>query len=150
MKIWFLIIVAFFSVLIPTTMAASPIDAIAAPLQEQMNTAGQELQQKAAQHIMEENLTAEHVAQDLNATAENLTEQAREKLNEELRQRIGQGLNLTGEQLSQRAEQELKKQVEQKTQAPGFGFTLTLTGLLAAIYLLQRKSHEAIKGGKEV
>jgi len=81
------------------------VDAIAAPLQEQMNTAGQELQQKAAQHIMEENLTAEHVAQDLNATAENLTEQAREKLNEELRQRIGQGLNLTGEQLSQRAEQ---------------------------------------------
>lgn len=132
MKIWCMIIVAAFSALIPMAMAASPIDAIAAPLQEQVNTAGQELQQKAVQHIMEGNLTTEHIAQDLNATKENLTEQAKEKLNK-------QSLNLTPEQLSQRAEQELKKQVAQKMQAPGFEFTLALIGLLAAIYLLQRR-----------
>ena len=135
MKIWCMIIVAAFSALIPTAMAASPIDAIVAPLQEQVNTAGQELQQKAVQHILEGNLTTEHIAQDLNATKENLTEQAKEKLN----QKLNQSLNLTPEQLSQRAEQELKKQVAQKMQAPGFEFLLALIGLLAAIYALQRR-----------
>jgi len=139
MKIWCMIIVAAFSALIPMAMAASPIDAIAAPLQEQVNTAGQELQQKAVQHILEGNLTTEHIAQDLNATKENLTEQAKEKLNKELDQKLNQSLNITPEQLSQRAEQELKKQVAQKMQAPGFEFTLALIGLLAAIYLLQRR-----------
>ncbi len=129
---------AAFLASIPVAMAANPIDAIAAPLQEQVNVAGQELQQKAAQHILEGNLTSEHIAQDLNATKENLTEQAKEKLNEELSQRLNQGLNLTPEQLSQRAEEELKKQVSQKMQAPGFEFALALTGLLAAIYLLRK------------
>jgi len=139
MKILCMIIVAAFFVLIPMAMAASPVDAIAAPLQEQVNVAGQELQQKAAQHIMEGNLTTEHIAQDINATAENLTEQAREKLNSEINQKLNQGLNLTAEQLSQRAAEELKNQVSQKMQASGFEFLLALMGLLAAIYLLQRR-----------
>ncbi len=140
MKIWRIIIAATFLALFPSAMAANPIDAIAAPLQEKANVAGQELQQKAAQHILEGNLTSEHIAQDLNATRENLTGQAKEKINEELSQRLNQGLNLTPEQLSQRAEEELKKQVTQKMQAPGFEFILALTGFLGAIYSLRRRT----------
>ncbi|VVB69018.1 Uncharacterised protein [uncultured archaeon] len=139
MKIWCMIIVAAFSALVSLAMAASPIDAIAAPLQEQVNTAGQDLQQKAVQYIMEGNLTAEHIAQDLNATAENLTEQTRERLNSEINQKFNQSLNLTAEQISQRAAEELKNQVSQKMQAPGFEFILALTGLLAGIYVLRRR-----------
>jgi len=139
MKIWSIIIAAAFLALFPLAMAANPIDAIAAPLQEQVNVAGQELQQKAAQHILEGNLTSEHIAQDLNSTKENLTEQAKAKLNEEINQKLNQGLNLTPEQLSQRAGEELKKQVSQKMQAPGFEFILALTGFLGAIYSLRRR-----------
>lgn len=138
MKIRSLIFAAAFLASFPTAMAANPIDAIAAPLQEQVNVAGQELQQKAAQHILEGNLTSEHIAQDINATKENLTEQAKAKLNEEINQKLNQGLNLTPEQLSQRAEEELKKQVTQKMQSPGFEFILALTGFLGAIYSLRR------------
>ena len=139
MKIWSIIIAAAFLALFPLAMAANPIDAIAAPLQEQVNVAGQELQQKAAQHILEGNLTSEHIAQDLNSTKENLTEQAKAKLNEEINQKLNQGLNLTPEQLSQRAGEELKKQVSQKMPAPGFEFILALTGFLGAIYSLRRR-----------
>ncbi len=139
MKILCMIIVAGFLALNPVAMAVSPIDAIAAPIQEQVNVAGQELQQKAVQHILEGNLTSEHIAQDLNVTAENLTDQARERLNSEIDQKINQSLNLTAEQLSQRAAEEVKNRVSQKMQASGFEFPLALMGLLAGIYLLQRR-----------
>jgi len=64
MKTWNIIAVALLA-LIPITFAQTPIDAVTGPAQEQMNAMGQELQQKAVQHIVEGNLTQEHISQEL-------------------------------------------------------------------------------------
>ena len=99
-----------------------------------MNTAGQQLQEKATQHILEGNLTQEHIAQDLNATKDNLTAQARAKINQ-------MNLNLSPEQLQQKAAEELKKQVsEQIKQQPGFEAALAILATLAAVGLFRRRN----------
>jgi PGF-CTERM protein len=103
--------------------------------QEQTNAMGQQLQQKAVQHIVEGNLTQEHISQELDATKQNLTMQAREKLNQEL----NESLNLTPEQLQQKATEELKKQVNQKVQQPGFEYAFALAGILGTALILRRK-----------
>jgi lipopolysaccharide export system protein LptA len=59
--------------LVPTVFAQNPIDAVAGPVQEKMSSAGQQLQQKAVQHIVEGNVTPEHLSQELNANKQNLT-----------------------------------------------------------------------------
>ena len=87
-------------------LAQNPIDSIAGSLQEQMNTAGQQLQEKAAKHIVEGNLTQEHIVKDLDATKKNLTEQAKNQLDK--------NLNITPEQIREKAAEELKNQVNQK------------------------------------
>ena len=91
--------------------------------------------QKAVQHIAEGNLTQEHISQELDATKQNLTMQAREKLNQEL----NESLNLTPEQLQQKATEELKKQVNQKVQQPGFEYAFALAGILGTALILRRK-----------
>jgi len=112
MKILYLILMACLLAIFSTAAAQNPLEAAASSLQEQMNTAGQQLQEKAAKHVLEGNLTQEHIAQDLNATKGNLTAQARAKINQ-------MNLNLSPEQLQQKAAEELKKQVsEQIKQQP--------------------------------
>jgi PGF-CTERM protein len=132
MKTWIMITVALLA-LVPTAFAQNPIDAVAGPVQEKMNTAGQQLQQKAVQHIVEGNVTPEHLSQDLNANKQNLTAQAKKKLNQEL----DANLNLTSEQLQQKATEELKKQVIQ--QVPGFETLIALIGLLGVALVIGRK-----------
>lgn len=111
--------------------AQNPIEAAASSLQEQMNAAGQQLQERAVQHILEGNLSQEHIAQDLNATKGKLTEQARAKVKQ---------MNLTAEQLQQKAAEELKKQVSQQIpQQPGFEAALAILSTLAAAGLIRRR-----------
>ena len=133
MKTWNIIAVTLLA-LMPIAFAQSPIDAVIGLAQEQKNTMGQQLQQKAVQHIVEGNLTQEHISQELDATKQNLTMQAREKLNQEL----NESLNLTPEQLQQKATEELKRQVNQKV--PGFEPLIALIGLLGVALVIGRKN----------
>jgi PGF-CTERM protein len=99
-----------------------------------MNAAGQQLQQKTVQHVLEGNLTEEHISSELNATKENLTEQVRDKINQE----IDESKNLTPEQIKQKAEEELNKRLAQ--QQPGFEVTLALLACLGAVSLIRRRN----------
>ncbi|MFA6373334.1 MAG: PGF-CTERM sorting domain-containing protein [Methanothrix sp.] len=130
----YLILMAYILAIFSTAAAQNPFEAAASSLQEQMNTAGQQLQEKAVQHVLEGNLTQEHIAQDLNATKDNLTVQATAKINQ-----ISQ--NLTPEQLQQKATEELKKQVsEQIKQQPGFEAALAILATLAAVGIIRRRT----------
>jgi len=137
MKIVHLISIAVLLAAISIVSCQNPIDALAESLQNQINTSGQQIQDKAVQHILEGNLTREHIYSDLNATRENLTEQARSKVNQE----INESLNLTPEQLKLRAEEELKKRVSQQIpQQPGFDAALAVLAALAAVCLIRRRA----------
>ena len=133
MKTWNIIAVALLA-LIPITFAQNPIDAVTGSVQEQINTMGQQLQQKAVQYIVEGNLTQEHIYQELNATKHNLTEQAKDKLN----QKLNENLNLTPGQIQQKATEELKRQVTQNV--PGFEALIALIGLLCVALVIGRKN----------
>ena len=133
MKILHLILMAYLLAVISIAAAQNPFEAVASSLQEQVNTAGQQLQEKAAKHVLEGNLTKEHIAQDLNATKDNLTAQAIAKINQ-------MDLNLSSEQLQQKAEEELKRQASEKIkQQPGFEAALGILATLAAALLLWRR-----------
>jgi len=137
MKILYLILGASLLAVISTALAQSQIDAAVGSIQEQMNSEGAQLQEKAVEHILEGNLTQEHIVQDLNATAENLTAQAYAQVNQEL----DENLNLTPEQLKLKAEEELKRRVnEQIQQQPGFEVILAMLGTLAAVVLIRRRN----------
>jgi DNA primase len=137
MKIRSLIITAALLALITVASAQNPIDAVAGSLQEQVSAAGEQLQQKAVQHVAEGNLTREHITQDLNATAENLTGKARQQLE----QKLNQNLNITPEGLEQRAKEELKNQLNQRiNQQPGFPAILAVLVMLAAGCLIKRRN----------
>ncbi len=116
--------------MMPIAFAQNPVGAA----QEQLNTVGQQLQQKAVQHIVEGNLTQEHISQDLNATKQNLTGLAKEKLN----QKLNESLNLTPEQLQQKATEQLKEQSNQKV--PGFEALIALIGLLCTALVAGRRN----------
>jgi hypothetical protein len=134
MKILHLILLVGIFAMISSAAAQNPLEAAAGSLQEQFNAAGQQIQEKAVQHVLEGNLTQEHIAQDLNATKDNLTAQATAKITQ-----ISQ--NLTPEQLQQKATEELKKQVsEQIKQQPGFEAALGILATLAAFGLLRRRN----------
>ena len=134
MKFLHLMLVAYLLAIFSTAAAQNPFEAAASSLQEQMNTAGQQLQEKAAKHALEGNLTQEHIAQDLNATKDNLTAQATAKISQ-----ISQ--NLSSEQLQQKATEELKKQVsEQIKQQPGFDAALAILATLAAVGIIRRRT----------
>jgi polyribonucleotide nucleotidyltransferase len=134
MKTWSIILAATLIALISTVSAQNPLDAVAGSLQDQVNSAGSQLQQKAAQHVLEGNLTQEHLTQDLNAAKENLTGQAAKKIN--------QNLNLTSEQLQQqiqqKANEELKNQASAIAKQPGFDGFLAIAGILAIALLMRR------------
>ncbi len=134
MKILHLILMAGLFAMISNAAAQNPLEAAASSLQEQVNTAGQQLQEKAVQHALEGNLTQEHIAQDLNATKDNLTAQATAKITQ-----ISQ--NMSSEQLQQKAAEELKKQVSEKIkEQPGFEVALGILATLAAFGLLRRRN----------
>jgi len=128
MKMRNIVVIALLA-LIPTVIAQNPIDAVTGSLQEQINTVGQQLQENAAQHIVEGNLTQEHISQDLNATTEQLRKEALEKINP--------ALNVTSEQLEQKAKEELEKQLNQNV--PGFEIAFDLTGILGTVLILRRR-----------
>lgn len=133
MKVLYLILMASILAMVSTAAGQNPIEAVASSLQEQMNTAGKQLQDKAVQHILDGNLTQEHIAQDLNATKDNLTEQAKATIDE--------NLNITAEQLTQKAEEELKKRAAQELQKqPGFQAAFAILATLAAVGLMRRRS----------
>jgi PGF-CTERM protein len=123
------IVVIALLALIPTAIAQNPIDDLTGSVQEQLNTVGQQLQQKTAQHIVEGNLTQEHISQDLNATTEQLKKDALEKINP--------ALNVTSEQLEQKAKEELKKQLDKNV--PGFEYASALIGMLGTALILRRR-----------
>lgn len=123
---------ALLTVFMTTAMAANPTD-IVAPVQQQINQAQGDLQQKVVQHIAEGNLTPEHLQKDVNATKEELTKKAAE---------IQQNASVTGQQLQQKAKEEVKNQanqVNQKVQQPGFEAILAAAGILATAYILRRR-----------
>ena len=124
---------AGFLAIVSTTAAQNPIDSITGSITEQVNAAGQQIQEKAVQHVLEGNLTDEHIFADLNATKDNLTEIARAKINQE----IDESKNLTPEQIKTKAEEELKRRMSQ--QQPGFEGFLTLLAALAAVGLMGRR-----------
>lgn len=127
-----LIIFAMALTALPGAIAANPIDLIAAPLQEKLNTNTQDLGNKAIEHIAQGNLTQEHISQDINATKEQIRKDAMEQVN--------QGLNITAEQIEQRAKEELKNQVNQRAQQPGFEALFALVGLVGIASLIGRKN----------
>lgn len=115
MRSWNLIAVALLA-LISCTFAQDPIDAITGgAVQEQINTMGQQLKQSAVQHIVEGNLTGEHISQEFN-----------------------ESLNQTSEQIQQKAAEEIKRQVSE--QVPGFESLIALVGLLVAILIRARRN----------
>lgn len=120
--------------LISTASAQNPLDAVAGSLQDQVNSAGSQLQQKAVQHALEGNLTQEHLTQDLNAAREEIVGEAAGKIN--------QNLNLTAQQLQeqvqQKAKEELQDQVNQAAKQPGFEGILAIAGILAVALLIRR------------
>jgi len=120
--------------LISTASAQNPLDAVAGSLQDQVNSAGSQLQQKAVQHALEGNLTQEHLTQDLNAAREEIVGEAAGKIN--------QNLNLTAQQLQeqvqQKAKEELQNQVNQAAKQPGFEGILAIAGILAVALLIRR------------
>ena len=120
--------------LISTASAQNPLDAIAGSLQDQVNSAGSQLQQKAVQHALDGNLTQEHLTQDLNAAREEIVGEAAGKIN--------QNLNLTAQQLQeqvqQKAKEELQDQVNQAAKQPGFEGILAIAGILAVALLIRR------------
>lgn len=123
---------ALLAVLMTTAMAANTTD-IVAPVQQQINQAQGDLQQKVVQHIAEGNLTPEHLQKDVNATKEVLAKKAAE---------IKQNASVTQQQLQQKAKEEVKNQVNQvnqKVQQPGFEATLAAAGILASAYILRRR-----------
>ena len=120
-------------VIVSTTAAQNPIESVSGSIREQLNTAGQQIQENAVQHVLEGNLTQEHISADLNATRENLTEQARAKINQE----IDESKKLTSEQIKAKAEEELNKRMSQ--QQPGFEGFLALLAALAAVGLMERR-----------
>lgn len=133
MSIVRLILIAGLLAIVSTTAAQNPIESVSGSIREQLNTAGQQIQENAVQHVLEGNLTEEHISADLNATRENLTEQARAKINQE----IDESKNLTSEQIKAKAEEELNKRMSQ--QQPGFEGFLALLAALAAVGLMQRR-----------
>jgi hypothetical protein len=133
MKIWCVIIAIALLNQASIALAQNPIDSIAGSLQEQMNTAGQQLQEKAAKHIVEGNLTQEHIVKDLDATTKNLTEQAKSQLDK--------NLNITPEQIREKAAWELKNQLNQKMpQQHGFPGALAVLGIMTAFCLMRRRN----------
>lgn len=128
MKMQNIVVIALLA-LIPTAIAQNPIDDLTGSVQEQLNTVGQQLQQKTAQHIVEGNLTQDHISQDLNATTEQLKKDALEKINP--------ALNVTSEQLEQKAKEELKKQLDKNV--PGFEYASALIGMLGTALILRRR-----------
>jgi hypothetical protein len=118
MKILHLILMAGLFAIISNAAAQNPLEAVASSLQEQVNAAGQQLQEKAVEHALEGNLTQEHIVQDLNATKDNLTAQ-----------------------LQQKAAEELKKQVSEKIkEQPGFEAAFGILATLVACGLLRRRN----------
>ena len=89
--------------LIQVAFAQNPIESAIGPARDQANKIGQQLQQEAVQHIVEANLTQEHISQELNLTKQNLTKQVTKKLN----QTLNESVNLTPEQLHQEAVQHI-------------------------------------------
>jgi len=134
METWSILLAATLIALISTVSAQNPIDAVAGSLQDQVNSAGSQLQQKAAQHALEGNLTQEHLTQDLNAAREEIVGEAAGKIN--------QNLNLTAQQLQeqvqQKAKEELQNQVNQAAKQPGFEGILAIAGILAVALLIRR------------
>jgi PGF-CTERM protein len=105
--------------------------AIAAPVQEHIDSTSADIQSRALEDIVQGNLTQDHISQEVNATKDRLTNQALEHIN--------QSLNITSEQLEQRAKEELKNQVNQKVQQPGFEYAFALAGILGAAIILRRR-----------
>ena len=136
MKISYVVLIAALLALVFVASAQNPVESFAGSLQSQVTAAGEQLQQKAAQHIAEGNLTQEHIAQDFNKTAENLTEKAKK----ELGQKLNQNLNISPAELEQRAKEELKNQLNQKLkQQPGFPAALAVLVIFAAVCLIKRR-----------
>ena len=119
--------------IVSTTAAQNPIESVTGSITEQVNAAEQQIQEKAVQHVLEGNLTDEHIFADLNATKDNLTEIARAKINQE----IDESKNLTPEQIKIKAEEELKRRMSQ--QQPGFEGFLALLAALASVGLMGRR-----------
>lgn len=134
MKTWSILLAATLIALISTASAQNPLDAVAGSLQDQLNSAGSQLQQKAVQHALDGNLTQEHLTQDLNAAREEIVDEAAGKIN--------QNLNLTAQQLQeqvqQKAKEELQDQVNQAAKQPGFEGILAIAGILAVALLIKR------------
>jgi hypothetical protein len=112
---------------LPAAIAVSPVDMVAAPVQEKANAVGQELQQRAVQYVQEGNFSASHLNQELNATKNDLMQQASEQLN--------QNLPLNSQELQQRAKEELEKRA---AKTPGFEVAFSIVGLLCAVILSRR------------
>jgi hypothetical protein len=111
MKMQNIVVIALLA-LMQTAIAQNPIDGLTGSFQEQVNTVGQQLQQKTVQHIVGGNLTQEQIIQDLNATTE---------------------------QLEQKAKEELKKQLDKNAQLPGFEYASALVGMLGTAVILRRR-----------
>jgi hypothetical protein len=127
MKYLTLIILVASTLLLAVASAQNPMDIINAPIQEKLNQAPQ----KVVQHIVEGNITAEHLQKDVNATTEELKKTAA--------QEVQQHSNVTTQDLQKMAEQELKNQVNQRVQQPGFEIIFAAGGILATAYLLRRR-----------
>jgi hypothetical protein len=137
MNISYVAVIAALLALVSVASAQNPVDSFAGSLQSRVEATGGQLQQKAVQHIVEGNLTQEHIAQDFNKTAENLTEMAKQ----ELGQKLNPNLNITPADLEQRAKEELKNQLNQKLNSqPGFPAVLAVLVILAAVCLIKRRN----------
>jgi PGF-CTERM protein len=125
-------VLASAAVLIMSATAQNPADIIGAPIKEKISQAQAQIPQEITQHIIEGNITSEHLQKDVNATAQELKKTAAQELQ--------QHSNVTAQDLQKMAEQEIKNQVTQKVQQPGFEAAFAAAGILATAYILRRRN----------
>jgi hypothetical protein len=126
-----MILLVSMAILMTSAMAQNPLDNVSGALQQHINQAQGQVQQKVAEHISEGNLTSKHIQEEVNATGEELKRTAAQEIKEHA--------NISAQDISQKAKEELTNQVNQKVQQPGFEAAFAAAGFLIVAYLSRRR-----------
>lgn len=128
-------ILVLISIVLPSAIAATPLDEAATSLKSQVvkqaNITGTGIEQRAVERILEGNLTKERIRSDVNATKQEIKQRAVQKINQEI--------DNTTEDLQQKVKSELTNQVNSTAEQPGFEAAFALAGIIAACVFLRRR-----------
>ena len=123
-------ILALILILTIASQAANVLDVIVQQASRQADIASQNLTQKAAENLLQGNITQQHLEQDFNATKGQIKQKAEDI--------IKQQVNNTTEQIQQKAKEAINNQVNKSFQQPGFELAFALMSVLLTAYILRR------------